>query len=98
MANKAAYDEERRREWKERQAMKAEDQALRRHFLQEASNNESRRMEEEAREIREAELNAKWHKKMLETEIEKQQLIQQLTEASMLRQTKKKKGGKKKKK
>jgi hypothetical protein len=27
--NKAAYDEERRREWKERQAMKAEDKALR---------------------------------------------------------------------
>ena len=75
VANKAAYDEERRREWKERQAMKAEDQALRKHFLSEASATESRRMEEEAREIREAELNAKWHKKMLETEIEKQQLI-----------------------
>ena len=43
--------------------------------LAEASATESRRMEDEAREIREAELNAKWHKKMLETEIEKQQLI-----------------------
>ena len=56
-------------------------------------------MEEEAREIREAELNEKWKKFMLETEIEKQQIIQQLTEAAVLRGTKKKgkkKGGKKK--
>ena len=71
MENKADYDEERRREWKERQAMKSEDQALRRYFLAENSSKESQRMEDEAREIREAELNAKWQKRMLETEIEK---------------------------
>ena len=50
-------------------------------------------MEEEAREIREKELEQKWKKFMLETEIEKQQIIQQLTEAAVLRQTKKKKKG-----
>jgi hypothetical protein len=33
-------------------------------------------MEEEARETREAELNQKWKNFMLETEIEKQQIIQ----------------------
>jgi hypothetical protein len=38
--NKADYDEERRREWKERQAMKAEDKALREEFLQEGSKVE----------------------------------------------------------
>jgi len=55
-------------------------------------------MEDEARELRESELNEKWKKFMLETEIEKQQIIQQLTEAAVLRGTKgKKKKGKKKK-
>ena len=58
--NKAAYDEERRREWKERQAMKAEDKALREQFLAENSKEEQDKMEEEAREIREAELDEKW--------------------------------------
>ena len=58
--NKAAYDEERRREWKERQAMKSEDKALREMFLQEGSKVEQERMEEEAREIRELELGEKW--------------------------------------
>ena len=33
-------------------------------------------MEEESREVQEEELNQKWKKFMLETEIEKQQLIQ----------------------
>ena len=55
-------------------------------------------MEEEASEVREAELDAKWKNYMLETEIEKQQLIQQLMEAAKLRGGKgKKKKGKKKK-
>lgn len=58
--NKADYDEERRREWKERQAMKSEDKALREQFLQEGSKVEQERMEEEAREIRELELGEKW--------------------------------------
>ena len=56
-------------------------------------------MEEEQQEIRESELNEKWKKFMLETEIEKTQIIQQLIEASVNR-TKNSKGkkGKKKKK
>ncbi len=79
--------------------MRDEDEKMKAIYLQEATQKEQVRMEEEAREIREQELNEKWKKFMLETEIEKQQIIQQLTEAAVLRQTKKKKpkkGGKKK--
>ena len=45
-------------------------------------------MEEEAGEIREIELNEKWKKFMLETELEKQNIIAQLMEASILRNAK----------
>ena len=78
--------------------MLQQDEKLRALYLADQSNKEQQRMEEEAREIREAELEEKWKKFMLETEIEKQQVIQQLTEAAVLRGTKKKgKKGKKKK-
>jgi len=93
------YDAERLKEWKERKLMLADDEATKELYLQENSKKEQDRMEEEAREIREAELNEKWKKFMLETEIEKQQIIQQLQEAAVLRQSKgkgKKKGKKKK--
>ena len=79
--------------------MRAEDEALREMYLREQSKKETERMEDEAREIKEGELNEKWQKFMLETEIEKQQIIEQLTEAAVLRNTKgkgKKKGKKKK--
>ena len=78
--------------------MKAEDKALREQFLAENSKTEQERMEEEAREIRETELDEKWQKKMLETQIEKELLIQQLVEAAQLRGSKKGKKGRKKKK
>lgn len=55
--------------------MKGEDKALREQFLAENSKTEQDRMEEEAREIRESELDEKWQKKMLETQIEKELLI-----------------------
>ena len=75
--------------------MRYEDQKLKELFLQEQSNKEQMRMEEEQGEIREIDLNEKWKKYMLETELEKQQIITQLTEAAILRQTKgKKKKGK----
>lgn len=99
--NKRKYDEERLQEWRERKLMRAEDQALKMLYMQQNSKKEQERMEDEAREIRETELNEKWKKFMYETEIEKQQVIQQLMEAAILRNTKKKKkgkGGKKKKK
>ena len=61
-------------------------------------------MEEEARELREKELDGQWRKYLLDSEIDKQQLIQQLEEAAKIRAEKGKKkrrggmGGKKKKK
>jgi hypothetical protein len=96
--NKKLYDEARLKEWNERKLMREDDEKMKELCLQEQSKKEQSRMEEEAREIREAELNEKWKKYMLENEIEKQQLIQQLQEAAILRQSKgKKKKGKKKK-
>ena len=55
-------------------------------------------MEEEAKEVREAEMNDKWNKFIVENELAKQQIIQQLMEASLLRNSKGKKKGKKGKK
>lgn len=74
--------------------MRREDELTKELNLAEQSAIQNERMEEEAREIREAELSDKWKKFMLEQEIEKQQIIQQLTEGAILRGTK----GKKKKK
>ena len=79
--------------------MREDDEKMKELCLLEQSKKEQERMEEEAREIREQELDEKWKKFMLETEIEKQQIIQQLQEAAVLRGTKgkgKKKGKKKK--
>jgi len=70
--NKALYDSERLKEWKERKLMRAEDQQLKELSLAEQGLEEQGRMEEEAGEIREMELNEKWKKFMLETELEKQ--------------------------
>ena len=67
-----AYEAERVKEWKERKLMKEEDEELREMFLVEAAKLEKERMIEEAKQIREDELDAKWKKQMLEMEIEKQ--------------------------
>lgn len=96
--NKKLYDEARLKEWRERKLMRADDEKMKELQLQLQSKKEQNRMEEEAREMREQELNEKWKKFMLETEIEKQQIIQQLQEAAILRQSKGKKGKKGKKK
>ena len=55
--------------------MKTEDEKLRQLYLGQNATKEQNRMEEEAGEVRESELDGKWKKFMLETEIEKQQLI-----------------------
>mmetsp|Transcript_4246 Transcript_4246/g.7200 ORF Transcript_4246/g.7200 Transcript_4246/m.7200 type:complete len:81 (-) Transcript_4246:53-295(-) len=80
--------------------MRFEDEKLKEMYLMKQANKEKGKMEEEAKEIREEEMNQKWRKYMLEHEIEKQQIIQQLTEAAVMRQSKggKKKGKGKKKK
>jgi len=74
--NKAKYDAERLREWRERKLMFDEDVRLRNLYLEEQSRKEQERMEEETRELREQELDEEWRKYLLDSEIEKQQLIQ----------------------
>ena len=74
--NKSAYDEERLAEWRERKAMKSEDKQLRTKFLAESTEETRVQLETEARETREHEINEKWKLKMVEGEIEKQQLIE----------------------
>jgi len=69
--NKAAYDAERLKEWKERKMMRNEDQALQNMYLEESSKKEQGRMEEEARERREKEIDEKWRKFLLDSEFEK---------------------------
>ena len=48
--NKADYDEERLREWRERKSMRSEDNALRTKQLKESSEKAQDIMEQEARE------------------------------------------------
>lgn len=101
--NKKQYDEDRLREWRERKLMNDEDVRLKNQYLEEQARAEQERMEEEARELREKEIDEQWRKHLLDSEIEKQQLIQQLEEAAKMRAEKGKKkkggmGGKKKKK
>lgn len=69
--NKAEFDYERLKEWRERKLMRAEDEALRRQYMAESASKQQDQMEEEAREIREAELNDKWNKFMVENELTK---------------------------
>jgi len=73
--NKAKYDEDRLREWKERKLMNDEDVRLKNLYLEEQSKKYQERMEEEAREFREKELDEQWRKYLLDSEIDKQQLI-----------------------
>jgi hypothetical protein len=56
--------------------MNDEDIKLRALYLNEQSRKEELRMEEEARELREREIEEEWRKYLLDSEIEKQQLIQ----------------------
>lgn len=64
--NKAAYDHARKEEWDERKDMRHEDEKLREMFLNQQTEKEKQRAEEEATEVREQELNEKWKKYMLE--------------------------------
>lgn len=73
--NKRQYDEDRLREWRERKLMNDEDIRLKNLYLEEESRRERAKMEEEARELREREIEEEWRKYLLDSEIEKQQLI-----------------------
>ena len=56
--------------------MRAEDQGLQAKYLNENSKAEQLRIEEETKELREAQIEERWKKYVTETEIEKQMQIQ----------------------
>ncbi len=81
--------------------MNNEDVKLKNLYLEEQSKKEQNKFEEEAKDLREDELDEQWRKFLLDAEVEKQQLIQQLEEAAKIRSEKgmkKKRRGKKNKK
>jgi hypothetical protein len=55
--------------------MRGEDEVQQNKYLVEKTHAEKKRMELEAKEMREAEIEQKWKKMILESEIEKQMTI-----------------------
>lgn len=74
--NKEMYDAERLKEWKERKLMRDEDERLHALYLKEQSKKEEVRMETETKELREAQIEEKWKKYLIESAIEKEMQIQ----------------------
>eukprot|EP00344_Euplotes_crassus_P008834 CAMPEP_0196994748 /NCGR_PEP_ID=MMETSP1380-20130617/1001_1 /TAXON_ID=5936 /ORGANISM="Euplotes crassus, Strain CT5" /LENGTH=379 /DNA_ID=CAMNT_0042410209 /DNA_START=9 /DNA_END=1148 /DNA_ORIENTATION=- len=97
--NKKAYDDERFMEWKERKLMAEEERSMK---ILDTVQEKDRIMQEEAelsRIAREKAREAAWNEFIMESELERQRLIQRLEEAAKMRKGKKKgKKGKKKKK
>ncbi len=83
--------------------MRAEDEGIQAKYLREAAQTEALRMEEETKDLREAQIEERWKKYIQESAIEKEMQIQQLVELAEIRGSKGKKkkrgggGGKKKK-
>jgi len=73
--NKAMFDKERLKEWRERKLMKNEDVRLRELYLKEQSKGEELRMEIETKELREAHIEAKWKKYVIDSAVEKEMEI-----------------------
>lgn len=95
--NKAAYDEERFREWKERKRMAEEEGSMRILVTVEQKDAMMKEEAELSRIAREKARDAAWKEFLMESELEKQRLIQRLEEAAKMRKSKpKRKGGKKK--
>ena len=83
--------------------MRGEDHALQRLYLERETRNEQVRMEEEAKDNQQREIDKMWRAMQIEEAEEKKRTILQLMEAAEIRGTRGKKkkkgrGGKKKKK
>ncbi len=72
--------------------MREECETLEKLCLEEFTSKEQARMEEEARDLREREIDAQWKKYMSEDRIERENMMIQLAEGAALRGSKKKKG------
>ena len=83
--------------------MRIEDAELQKVYLSKQTKLDKVRMEEEAYDQKQKEVDEMWRKKRLDYKIERNQLIDQLTEAAIIRASRGKRkgkrgGGKKKKK
>ena len=79
--------------------MRQEDEALMMFFLEQQAEERQEANEEEVKSIKIEEVDLKWKALMMANEVEKQQIIEQLMEAAIIRGSKgKKKKGKKGKK
>lgn len=100
--NKEAYDEERFKEWKERKRMAEEERSMKILVTAEQKDHIMQDEAEKSRIAREKARDAAWKEFLMESELEKQRLIQRLEEAAEMRRKKPKrkgrKGGKKAKK
>ena len=94
--NKKAYDEERFKEWKERKRMNEEETTMKILVLSEQFEGISKYEAELSRISREEARDAAWKEFLMESELDKQRLIQRLEEAAKMRKTKPKKRGRKK--
>lgn len=70
--NKAMFDAERLKEWRERKLMKNEDERLHALYLKEQSKKEEKRMETETKELREHQIDAKFKKYIQDMAIDKE--------------------------
>ena len=99
--NKTEYDAARLEEWRERKDMRDEDHQLTKYYLERETATEQIRMEDDAKTTREREIDKIWKAMLIDDEVEKKRVIEQLIEAAGIRGSKgkgKKRGGKKKKK
>lgn len=96
--NKAAYDGERFKEWKERKRMAEEERQIRILVTVEQKDEMMKEEAEMARIAREKARDAAWQEFLMEAELEKQRLIQRLEEAAKMRKNKPKKRGRRGKK
>jgi hypothetical protein len=93
--NKQAYDDERFKEWKERKRMADEESQMRILNTMEQKDTMVKEEAEANRIAREKARDAAWKEFLLESEVEKQRLIQRLEEAAKMRKSKPKKRGRK---
>lgn len=96
--NKEMYDKERFMEWKERKRMAEEERAMKILVTVEQKDDMMKEEAELSRIAREKARDAAWKEFLMESELEKQRLIQRLEEAAKMRKAKPKRKGRAKKK
>jgi hypothetical protein len=96
--NKAKYDKDRFMEWKERKRMAEEERAMKILVTVEQKDDMMKEEAELSRIAREKARDAAWKEFLMESELDKQRLIQRLEEAAKMRKAKPKRKARGKKK